>query len=77
MVDGKLQKGALRFDFKATVKNIEALEIHGPLLWVKFAKRGKKKFFHLGKNFHVSDINLFWMDIRENAGLRVEWYLQK
>jgi hypothetical protein len=77
VVAGALQKGALRFDFKRTVKNIKAVEIHGPLLWVTFAKKGKKKFFHIGKNFHVSDVNLFWMDIRENAALRVQRFTGK
>jgi hypothetical protein len=76
-VTGSLQKGALRFDFKSTVMNLKTVEIHGPLLWVTFKKKGKKKFFHLGKNFHVSDMNLFWMDIRINAALRVERFMQK
>ena len=77
VTSGKMQKGALRFDFKKTVMNLKSVEIHGPLLWVSFAMKGKKKFFHIGKNFHVSDMNLFWMDIRENAALRVKRYMGK
>lgn len=30
-----------------------------------------------GKNYHVMDFNMFWMNFRENVGLRVEAYLKK
>jgi hypothetical protein len=29
------------------------------------------------KNYHVGDINLFWQDIRENAELRTNTWLEK
>ncbi len=28
-------------------------------------------------NYHIADFNLFWMDVRENAQLRVEMFLKK
>ena len=35
------------------------------------------RLFSLGKKrYHTGDINLFWEDIRENAVLRVEAYLE-
>lgn len=44
------------------------------ILWVH---KEPKKGYTNGKNYHVLDYNLFWMNIRENAKLRVEIYLQK
>jgi len=29
------------------------------------------------KNFHRGDVNLFWEDIRHNAGLRTSYYFKE
>jgi hypothetical protein len=65
--------GAVPFDFKAISKNALRAKIHGTLLWIEFASNSMKRAFrHLGDNYHVSDVNLFYLDIRENAELRVK-----
>jgi hypothetical protein len=52
------------------------VQVHGGYLWVK---RPKVKGTSVipGNNFHIADYNLFWMDVRENAQLRTNTYLQK
>lgn len=76
IADGALHVGAVPLDFKSITHNLVQTQIHGSLLWVKFKKRGSKHFFHLGASYHVSDMNLFYMDIRENAELRVKTFLE-
>jgi len=75
---GKLHSGAVPFDFKSVQYNISEVKVHGALLWVKFNPAvGNSGFFHFGTNYHVSDVNLFYMNIRENAELRVRTYLSQ
>jgi hypothetical protein len=74
--ENKLHLGAVRFDWKKTEKHLLRTKIHGSLLWIAFTDPSLKKgFYHLGTNYHVSDVNLFYMNIRENAELRVKTYL--
>ena len=78
VVNGSLQKGAVPLDFKSVKhSNISQVRIYGTLLWIDFNEHGSKHFFHLGPSYHVSDMNLFYMDIRENATLRVNAFLSK
>lgn len=62
----------LRFD-RMDANNCDA-EIHNGLLWVSLQK--KKGYFRIGPSYHVSDMSLFYMNIRENALLRTEAYLK-
>ncbi len=76
VAESKLHFGAVRFDWQKTEKNLLRTKIHGSLLWITFTDPSLKKgFYHLGNNYHVSDVNLFYMNIRENAELRVKHYL--
>ena len=34
------------------------------------------KMFFTAKNFHIGDINLFYMNIRENVDVRIQSYMQ-
>lgn len=78
-VAGKdLHLGGVPFDWKQTEMQVVETRVYGQLLWVKFLTPSlKKKFFHLGTNYHVSDVNLFYMNIRENAELRTKTYLSR
>lgn len=70
--------GAVPFKFKTVQPHMLRTKIHGTLLWIEFTDPSLKKgFYHLGTNYHVSDINLFYMNIRENAELRVNSFLGK
>lgn len=74
--ENALHLGAVPFKFRAVQPHMLRTKIHGTLLWVTFTDPSLKKgFYHLGTNYHVSDINLFYMNIRDNAELRVKTYL--
>jgi hypothetical protein len=77
--ENKLHLGAVLFDWKKKPqKHLLRTQVHGTLLWITFTDPSLKKgFYHLGTNYHVSDVNLFWMNIRENAERRTKAYLAK
>lgn len=71
----KLNKGGvgLKYTF---VKQAADAQVHQGMLWInKPYVRGRA--FLKTKVWHVADINLFWMNIRENVALRVENYLKQ
>jgi hypothetical protein len=69
-------KGAVLLKFNRVDKNVCNACINNNVLWTS-----KPKFpfsFLIGmKNYHVADINLFYLNIRENVKLRVAEYLRK
>ena len=53
-----------------------AAEVHDGLLWVHKPKfPGSALFWR--RNYHVADYNLFYVDIRENARVRVDAFLRR
>lgn len=42
------------------------------ILWVEKPKSPAKMRFVVGKNYHIGDYNLFYMDVRENVQTRVD-----
>jgi hypothetical protein len=78
LAQNDLHHGGVPFEFNRLEKNVVRAKIHGTLLWIQFPDVAMKKIFrHLGSSFHVSDVQLFYMNIRENAELRVKTYLSK
>ncbi len=78
IAENKLHSGAVPFDWKKTEKHLLRTQVHGSLLWITFTDPSLKKgFYHFGTNYHVSDVNLFYMNIRENAELRTQIYLDR
>lgn len=77
--DYALHKGGLPFDWqKGIQKNCVRTQVHGTLLWVDFPSGDiRHLFYHLASSYHVSDVNLFYMNIRENAVQRVKAYTSK
>jgi len=71
----ELNKGGvgLKYTF---VKQAADAQNHQGMLWInKPYVRGRA--FLKTKVWHVADINLFWMNIRENVALRLEAYLKQ
>jgi len=65
--------GSVPYGFKGIDKEYANATISPTgLLWVH--KKPKRGYVN-GKNYHVLDYNLFWMNIRENVKLRIEKYL--
>jgi hypothetical protein len=74
-VSKKENKGGvgLKFTF---VKEAADAQVHEGILWInKPYVRGR--VFLRTKIWHRADINLFWMNIRENVALRTETYLHQ
>jgi hypothetical protein len=69
-------KGGILLNFNKMIPKITDANIHEGVLWVQ-----KPHFFgnlfYTTKNYHVGDLNLFYLNIRENAQQRVDAFRQK
>lgn len=72
----ELNKGGVLRNFHKLIPGVVQAQIHGNVLWVN-----KPKFFGniflKTKNYHIADYNLFYENIRENAGTRIRAFLRK
>lgn len=71
----ELNKGGvgLKYTF---VKQAADAQSHQGMLWINKPYVRGRAFLNT-KVWHVADINLFWMNIRENVALRLETYLKR
>lgn len=68
-------QGSVLFDFYAEpIKNVHSAQIYKSILWTNKPKF-KGSFLYRTKNYHRGDINLFYVNIRENAADRVKVFL--
>lgn len=74
-VSKKENKGGvgLKFTF---VKEAADAQVHEGILWINKPYVRGRAFLHT-KIWHRADINLFWMNIRENVALRTEKYFSQ
>lgn len=72
-------KGGVWKDMSKVVPGVIAasIEPEHKILWVDAPEKDQDKLGGRVKNYHVADYNLFWLDIRENALLRVKAFLNK
>jgi hypothetical protein len=66
-------KGALLRNFKKIYPRAVDAQIHGNVLWIHKPDVPGKILLRM-KNYHIGDINLFYVDIRNNVDLRVQTY---
>jgi len=71
----ELNKGAVFRNFKKIKKNLVDAQVHQGILWATRPKIFGARFF--GKNYHIGDINLYYVNIRENAVERVKAYFSR
>ena len=75
-VDRQLNKGGVLLKFNKIVPSVASAKIEGNVLWTP-----KPKFFgnifYTTNNYHVADINLYYLNIQENLRNRVNSYLKK
>jgi len=69
----ELNKGSVLRNFKKIKKKIVDAQVHQGILWANRPKIFGARFF--GKNYHIGDINLYYVNVRENAVERVKAYL--
>jgi Protein of unknown function (DUF3089) len=66
-------KGSLLFNFNKIKYNVAGAQIHDGILWIdKLHVPGS--FLVKRKNFHVGDINIFYLNIREDVKRRVRLF---
>ena len=72
----ELNKGGILRNFNKVIPHLVQAEIHGNVLWVN-----KPHFFGniflTTKNYHIADYNLFYINIRDNVGTRIQSYLRR
>ena len=72
-ISKKLNKGGVLRNFNKVNKNVVSAQIKGNVLWTcKPDIFGK--FFIFKKNYHIGDINLFYVNIRENIKQRINHF---
>ena len=71
-----LHKGLLYRDLKIFSQNIDIKLIDG-IVWSTVPNVPGKILLQTVRSYHFADINLFWVDIRENAKLRVDHWFKK
>jgi hypothetical protein len=72
----KMNKGSVLYKFNKVYKKTTDARIHEGVLWVK-RPRFPWSFLYSTKNYHVGDINLYYMNIRENVEQRIIKYFEK
>ena len=71
-----LHKGLLYRDLKIFSQNIDIKLIDG-IVWSTVPNVPGKILLQTVRSYHFADINLFWVDIKENAKLRVDQWFKK
>ena len=72
----KMNKGSILYKFNKVYKHTTDAQIHEGVIWVKRPKF-PWSFLYSTKNYHIGDINLYYMNIRENVEQRIANYLRQ
>ena len=68
-----LNKGSVMFKFNKIYKQTTDAQISNSLLYVKKPKF-PWSFLYLSRNYHIADINLYYLNIRENVSQRISMF---
>lgn len=71
-----LNIGGLGRDAATIIPQVCGTRIHGDILWTTKPDVPGKAFL-LMRNYHRADYNLYWMNIRNNVGVKVDLYLEQ
>jgi hypothetical protein len=63
-------------DFKKTRPRLCDAKVYHEVLWVHRPKFPGSRLIK-NPNYHIGDFNLFYLDVRENAALRLQSYLNR
>ncbi|MFZ1528094.1 MAG: DUF3089 domain-containing protein [Ferruginibacter sp.] len=69
----KLNQGGILKNFNKLSKRVVSAQVHGNVLWTS-KPRFFGNFLLRTKNYHIGDINLFYMNMREDVKRRVGFY---
>ena len=69
-------KGGILRDIKVVNPNLADAQVKEGILWTHKPKF-KGSFFIWRKNYHIADLNFYWVNVRENAKARVQTFLKR
>jgi hypothetical protein len=69
-------KGGILRSFNEMSLSPSDAQIHNGVLWIN-KPQFRGSFFFRTKNYHIADMNLFYLNIRENVQQRISSYLKK
>ena len=69
-VSAEFNKGGVLRNFNKIVPGVSDAQIHKNILWTR-KPDVPGKILLTTKNYHVGDINLYYMNIRENVATRI------
>lgn len=72
-VNHQFNKGSILLNFNKIEKRLVGAEVHDGILWVRRLHL-PLGFLIRRKNFHIGDINLFYVNIREDVKRRVGYF---
>lgn len=72
----ELNEGAVLLKYEKIYPELADAQVENGVLWVHKPKF-PGSFLYTKKNYHVADLNFFWMNVRKNAADRVDVYLMK
>ncbi len=75
-VNSSKNTGGVLLKFNKIIPHVVNATIHNNILWTSKPNVFGKIFF-TKKNFHVGDINLFYMNIRQNVNTRIRAFWKK
>lgn len=71
--DREQNQGGVLLNFNKVIPQLTDASVHGGVLWTHRPHFFGNIFFNL-RNYHIADLNLFYLNIRENAVQRVRAY---
>jgi len=74
--DRSLNKGGILLNFNKLAQHPADAIVHDGVLWTD-RPHFPGSIFYKAKNYHVGDLNLYYINIRENAALRVAAFRKK
>lgn len=72
-ISSSANEGGILKNFNKVVPHVVSAQVHGNVLWTS-KPHIFGKFLLRTKNYHVGDINLFYMNIRNNVRTRINSY---
>lgn len=76
LVPASFNKGAILRNYNKIIQHAVSAQVHNNVLWTSKPDVFGKIFLQ-NKNYHIGDINLFYMNIRENVNTRIRSYFNK
>lgn len=68
--------GAVLRNFNKVNSKVCDAQVHEGLLWINKPKFPGSRFYN-NPNYHIGDYNLFYLNVRENVGVRVKNFIEK